>query len=394
MKIGILAVAILLSISIIGCHKSSDDAGTISFDEIKNKIESADDGETVEIPAGTLIVKNNIIIDKKIIIKGSGIDKTIFVSNISNAVIDIALSGSRVTEIKFVLQKEENGIGISVRGNGWRVDHCYFENQTTTSLRGVSATGNSNEDHPVGVIDHCEFVNTRVVVLGDMSLMANKIWNQPLNLGSNNAVFIEDCVFTKTFFGNCIDSNYGGKYVFRHNILNDCTIEAHSVQGNNRASRSWEIYSNTINQINRVMWCPFLLRGGTGVVFNNTINGNWTTTNIALDNVRSEEAIGDGGLADGTSPWDGNEDSTGYPARDQIGRSTDSWLWTTQNPYPSQTLDPAYCWNNKYNSNDVVFFVHNAVQCDRHIKENRDFYNNKVKSGYTPYTYPHPLTKE
>ena len=66
--------------------------------------------------------------------------------------------------------------------------------------------------------------------------MANKIWAQPLGLGTNNAMFVEDCFFHFTKFGNAIDANYGGRYVFRYNIINDAYIEAHSVQGTHRAS--------------------------------------------------------------------------------------------------------------------------------------------------------------
>ena len=29
-----------------------------------------------------------------------------------------------------------------------------------------------------------------------------------------------------------------------------------------------------------------------------------------------------------------------------------------------------------------------------HIQENRDFYNDTPRPGYTPYVYPHPLTQE
>ena len=307
-----------------------------------------------------------------------------------NEIIDMNSSGSRITQIGFIMQNNDS-VGIAVRGIDWRIDHCRFENSITPTNPGVHAYAYSYEEHPVGVVDHCEFFESRVIVYGSMALLANNRWFEPLGLGTNNAVFVEDCVFTRTH-GNAIDANYGGKYIFRYNTVNDAYIEAHAVQGNNRSARSWEIYNNTINQVNYPMWVPIFLRGGTGVVFNNTIIGNWQNLGIAIDYRRAFESFPVCGMADGSNPWDGNIEPSGWPGRDQIGRSTDQWLWTDANPYPTQTLDPAYCWNNIYQSGNVEFFVHN--NCENFLQEGRDFYNNQIKPGYTPYTYPHPLVTD
>jgi hypothetical protein len=180
--------------------------------------------------------------------------------------------------------------------------------------------------------------------------------------------------------------------VFRYNTVNDALVEAHSLQGNHRATRKWEIYNNTFNQVKQAMWVPMFIRGGTGVIFNNVVTGTWTNPNIAIDNVRSCESRSVSGICNGSSSWDGNEsDQAGYPCRDQIGRSTDQWLWTSSNPYPPQALDPAYAWNNKHGSEDVVFYHHNCDTNKSHIKVGRDIFTGIQKPGYTPYTYPHPL---
>jgi hypothetical protein len=373
---------------------------TVTSEELQTIIDASDSGDTITIPAGhhTWTSKVTIPDNKKIILTGAGMDNTFIVSDFSYEVINMGSSGSRITNLGFKL-RNDNGYGINVSGNGWRIDHCRFDftGSSDYTIEGVRACGDNTHINPAGVIDHCEFNNIRIVVYGSLNVMANEIWAEPLGLGTNNAVFVEDNVFRRAYSNRtAIDSSYGGRYVFRYNTVHNAQIMAHSAQENDRAVRSWEVYNNTIIQEDISQWVPFFMRGGTGVIFNNTVTGSWDAHGIALDNRRSCEDLGDGGLADGTSLWDGNEDATGYPARDQIGRSTDNWLWTEANPYPPQALDPAYCWNNTYNSAAMGFFVHTGT-CDNnlnHIQENRDYFNNTVKSGYTPYTYPRPLTQE
>lgn len=312
----ILLISIILSCKRVNNVISPNDtydilAKSTSLEDVQAAVDSAESGDIVRIPIGqsTWLSRLEIPDDKKITLKGSGSNVTIISSDslVPSSLINLGSSGSRITQMGFKLANN-NGDGIRVRGIGWRIDHCRFDNMIDQTIEGVHARGSSRDDgSPIGLVDHCEFYNIRVIVTGDASLMAHGIWAQPLGLGTNNAMFIEDCFFDFTKFGNAIDANYGGRYVFRYNIVNDAYIEAHSVQGNNRATRSWEIYGNSINQVERSMWAPFFLRGGTGVVFNNTLTGNWSSgPSIVVDNRRSFQDLGDGGLCDGTSSWDGS----------------------------------------------------------------------------------------
>jgi hypothetical protein len=331
--------------------------------------------------------------DKAVFLSGAGYESTVITLNSSGAYLGLNKSGSRVSGFGFVANTDVQM--IQVKGTGWRIDHCKFENTSKQSAEGVYVNPSSTDGHAIGVIDHCVFIESRINVLGSKKTLAHHIWAEPLGLGTNNAVFVEDCEFTRTF-GNAIDAHYGGRYVFRYNTVNDCYVESHAVQENDRGARSWEIYNNTFNQVNESMWVPVFMRAGTGVVFNNTINGMWSNTpaGLALNSRRSCESFPTPGLCDGSSSWDGNEvGEGGYPCRDQPGRSTDKWLWTDKDPYPPQELDPCYCWNNKHEGKDVVFFPHDLCSSG-HIKEGRDYFNNVKRPGYTPYTYPHPLIQE
>ncbi len=400
MKYSIVKLAlIVISISCMftsSAGASIINAASCSQSHVQAAINTAVSGDTVNVPAGSCTWSDVVSIPsaKKLVLKGAGIDSTIITGNTGGAVLDMSKSGARVTG--FTLKQG----AIKVDGSGWRIDNCKFQASYWSDGVQAASYDTVNGAHPVGVIDHCIFNNTRVVVTGTNYMLnengtQHNFWIQPLGLGTNNAVFVEDCVFNGVADSiNVIDSNYGGRYVFRYNTVNDMYVEAHSVQGNNRAVRSWEIYNNTFNQVSRAMWVPIFLRGGTGVVFNNTLTGTWGTSGIALDNVRSCENRETSGLCNGSSPWDGNQSGqAGYPCRDQIGRSTDSRLWTASSPYPPQALDPAYAWNNKHGANNVPFFQHGCAASAAHIQPGRDYFNNTVRPGYTPYTYPHPLTQ-
>jgi hypothetical protein len=208
--------------------------------------------------------------------------------------------------------------------------------------------------------------------------------------GGNTAVYIENNTFTKTKNGvsNCVDANYGGRYVFRFNqvVANSGLdynsaqyVEAHSVQGLNRAAQRWEVYGNTFNNQGGSTYEPFRFRGGTGVVFDNSILGNWTNFEIALDNVRNRTDVGISfpqGYCDGTSNWDQNlSGQTGYACRDQIGYGYDSVQWTPGNAW-SQVRMPVYAWNNKRsNETAEIPLVQIAAHIGNAIQANRDYYN-------------------
>ena len=83
-----------------------------------------------------------------------------------------------------------------------------------------------------------------------------------------------------------------------------------------------------------------------------------------------------------------------YPQLDQPGRGYGG-LMTGDVPahvWPNQASEPIYLWNNYLSRNylpTAIGGLGNSTYPD--IAEGRDFINSP-KPGYTPYTYPHPLT--
>jgi hypothetical protein len=345
-------------------------------------------GDTVVVPAGNIAWNTSVSVPtgKKITLQGAGIDFTTINMSTRGVAINLYQSGSRVTGFTII-----DGY-VKTDGAGWRVDHCKVYSESKLIV-GVYARGTSSSGaHPTGLVDNCDFYNARVGVVGSAAMLDEKdwqhmVWTNDLDLGTgNNIVYVEDCHFDHNVFSNAVDSNYGGAYVFRYNIVNGTYIEAHSVQGDNRAVRRWEIYGNILNSSGMGIYYPYRIRGGTGVIFNDTLIGRFTRYGIALDNVRSYDARGEGGRCDGNSTWDGNEDETGYPCRDQIGRGPDVVQWNHSVPAGeyTQPLIPAYAWENRRKEDNILYPFRVINSGQDHIKSDRDYYNhNETFDGST-----------
>ena len=246
----------------------------------------------------------------------------------------------------------------------------------------------------------------------------DEAWSTPTNLGAiDNVLYIENNSF---IFGSpeiytpqgAIDPAESSRIVFRYNIVENSYIISHGTGQSSdkfRGMRQWEIYGNTFTMNRSSPWYTAMhIRGGTGVIFDNIIDGNYMT-GIKLDVTRwgtlrpywgqCDDTIANGWCSDSrTTPCDSDSNCTGaatcetidnvdgdgfgYPCRDQIGRGIDMGVTT------SQASEPAYFWNNSFIGSPMYVTTPNPTA----IMEGRDYYNNLKKPGYVPYPYPHPLT--
>ena len=383
-----LCLALVLSCSAV--HANTLHPATCAARAVQSAIDSARTGDTIQVPAGSCSwdVAVSIPNPKKITLRGMGPDSTSITRSPAGIVLQLNQSGSRVTGFAF-----DSGT-IAVDGDDWRIDHNRFV-APQAFFDSVLVAGGRPGAHPRGVIDHNHFTEgARVIVLGWVGLAANVLWSQPLALGaeSGQKVFVEDNTFTFRRYSGVMDTNYGGRFVFRHNTVINGYVEVHSLQ-QGRGSRSWEIHHNTFSQNGEAsLWVPFFIRGGSGVIFSNTVRGSWSQPTITLDNVRSFSPGYDYGPCNGHSPADGNQLANGWPCRDQIGRGSDSTLWTTATPHPPQVSAPAYFWNNTGpGGREIDVLVHN--RSEPWIVAGRDYFNNTPRPTYTPFSYPHPLAK-
>lgn len=380
------------------------EASSCAAPDVRAAVEAAGDGDTVDVPAGACVwrcpsAQNPAVLisGKRIVLRGAGAEATVITDSTGTAFREVALlvesqghKPFRVTGFTFRGMRRGSstapGIQVSSGSRGWRIDHCTLD-ATGTHGRGIIAAGS-------GVIDHCTFVNTYqgVSVIGD----GDDSWAAPLSLGTADAVYVESCVFDYDEpYDGALDAYGGARYVFRHNTVKNTNLGHHGFDsGNYRSTFSHEIYGNSFLAGQARIWCVFRSRGGTGVLFDNAASGdvgagfllvNYRTCCLCDDPEHCHTNCSSWGRCDGTNPLDGNEDATGYPCRDQVGRGT------------AQSPEPVYEWNNTVNGEDADIAVNDPWGCSGpsmadHIREGRDFHNDTPRPGYTPYPYPHPLT--
>jgi len=306
-------------------------------------IDSAHDGDTVVVPAGTCRWTRTVTVGtqtgwtppaydtKALVIRGAGIDSTIIIDSIPTpasgnprgTMLDIAtrLGGfTRVTGMTFNSSVYTNldtfvynpaMIAIGGYSHTWRIDHMRLIVQVGNGI----TTGGST----YGVIDHNTFdlrgwhfgmyifhPNWGGQANGDGS------WADSLYAGSEKAVFVEDNVFDASPYSAAIDGWSGGRAVFRHNTLHNASIANHGTDspGRLRSMRSMEIYENTVTLDSSAQYYYLgQLRGGTFIVFNNTIT-NIFPGGFTIENYRDYDTFDPWGKCDGTSPFDVNDGVT------------------------------------------------------------------------------------
>jgi hypothetical protein len=330
-------------------------AASCSFSAVQSAVNSAAAGTTVNIPAGDCSWgTSQLAVPGGVYLHGAGKDVTILrrVGSVSESAYLIKYdcsNGQQAILSDMTLVGNGNG-SIHDKGLGLLngcVDFKVANNKITKFIfSGIEVQGPIKQRGVIYKNDIIDNYNDSVrnlgygvVVYGDGSWPA-------LELGTQNAVFVEDNYMK----GNRhhIASNNSSRYVFRYNtvIANDYTkdfamTDAHGLSSSPTGSRSWEIYKNNYSAqlTSGQEYSAIGMRGGDGVIFDNTV-----ASNIAYPVTLEIE-----GSTCGT-----------YPATGQIRQA---WIW---------------------NSGTI------SNHCTASIQLGRDYFTS-AKSGYVPYTYPHPL---
>lgn len=350
-------------------------SASCSASDVNAAIARAAAGDTVMVPAGSCSWSASVYLSKAITLRGGYGG----VTTITGGTLHFKSNDARFSNFTFT------GGNIEVSGcTRGLIDHITLNN-SSSSLEFIHVYGPDNA------------------------------WSSDSTMGTAENIFIEDCIFNGGGGSSqAVQGNYNARVVFRYNTVSGMKFDMHGLWSNGspnyyrvwtypniHSARHCEVYNNTFTSI--YPWA-MELRGGTGVVFNNSITVTGGGDGIVLREYCT--AVGtDGNCARCMCPAD-------YPLRDQIGRGK------------GQTLEPMYLWNNTANGKTVigwrgsfdywpqaiVFEGQPSSTCVSScgsqvgyrypgdtmsdmtaiIKENRDYYISQ-KPGYTSYPYPHPL---
>ena len=352
-------------------------AASCEIADVQAAIDDAGAGDVVQIPAGTCDWGGATATSVAgIRLRGAGMGQTT-IRRSSAASGSYALeidcdNGLRaeLSDIAFEGLDDDDVLDNGVLlDNGCRDFKVHDARFAKFSMAGLEIDGSRSR----GVVSASEFGdNLRegwgygIVVYGDYD------W-PTLDLGGPEAVFVEDNYFSTN--RHSIASNYGSRYVLRHNTLvttnasrNTSMVDAHGRQdGSARGSRGWEIYDNhLLFDDDGYQADGISIRGGDGVIFNNTL----THSHQGRIAYVAQFVIEDNGCAD-TEPVQGPAGP--YPVPDQTRAA---WVWN--NTWDGDAED-------RIRTSDG-----NSFDCGYYLQEGRDYFQ-FAKPGYVPYAYPHPL---
>jgi hypothetical protein len=370
-------------------------AATCNYADVAAKVAESSNGDIVTIPTGNCTWSSRLDIPVGIKLQGSGTKGTTITDNVAKTgsgqhLILVTVTSPakwRITNIAFNGGANADDYNIGMIGIGgsseaWRIDNTSKVSPRTAFVRVYTKT--------FGVIDSCTFQATGpgtqflTVTPGSWggSSYGDGSWAEQLYLGTEKAVYLENCTMTNTSTTNpaqIVDSLDGGRMVVRFNTITDGFLPSHGTESGQRrrGMRSFEHYHNSfaLNMISQGD-SQFYQRGGTGVIFNNTATGAWNIR-VYFINFRDSSSYPPWGQCNGSSVYDQNAIG-GYRCVDQPGAGTSNHLNGAATPaaqWVGNILDPAYVWGNTGGS---YSFTDGGSS---NVAVNRDFYHSAVSAS-------------
>ena len=419
----LLQALIIVSLTSVTAANAAVIAATsCSSAAVQAAINSAASGDTVVIPGGSCTWTSGVTISGKgVILRGQSPGQVTINNNVTNRpAIDITESNTHHTEISNLTivgnSSEYAAIDVgtnAVNGTGQAVliHHIVFTNSRSIRMntnRGVIYSNTMNDNKGIRDFVQC--------TPGDR---VPNSWTTVSTMGTADAtgqsnVYVEDNVITFSL-AQSIDIAAGCRIVIRHNTFDHSALSSHGADTEPTGLRHFELYDNTFIWINRGetdgsqtvgLDYFFFLRGGTGVITNNTglvdmISPAWGNKAALKATVMNLQRNA------GPNPcWGvGTTGGARYPAPRQIGlgRVTGTGRDGLNRLNDSVTYvgdsEPLYIWNQPgltprledYGSNNSGACSGPYDTTANYVRQGRDYFVGTPKPGWTPYTYPHPL---
>lgn len=388
------AAVIAASASAVASTGGFVTAASTSQADVQTAVNAASDGDTVLIPNGSSTWTSGIITTKQIIIRAENYTPTpagtegagtttrnVAITNNSSASLFQFQTGNNyhcgVGGIQFV-DGTGDGSHITFTGSGSKIGvifDCYLENRgrlwPVNQMLSFSGRG--------GLMWNCYCEGTQAISnVGEGSCLIKnsggiRDWETASTMGSADDgtynVYMEDCTLLNC--GNFPDIDDHGRFVARHCVYDGSWGETHGFTSS-WGGRHWEFYDCTFqgttanrNLANRYFWC----RAGSGVFTDCVVNDTVTPGEYGSSDLLQ--------IGDNTSP------SGSYLIDRQPGCGHSGSAYVS---------DPIYIWNNTGSRAYTWAFNSQPGGWNAVVVEDRDiFVNNGAKSGYSKYTYPHPV---
>lgn len=390
-----LIVPILISVLLA---TSFSEAATLtatdcSSSAVQTAINAAYSGDTVVIPAGSCTWSTEVTTNKPLTLTGAGTSNTTGtvlqmatgISNgwgsspgllISSGTGPVTVSNMRMTSVAASTPCSSGLIQITGTLTNFRITNVYFDWRSATYSS--CASQGWHDDAAIfvngtghGVIDHCTFApsvaetyKSCVMVYGDSD---TKAYARPSALGTANSVYVEGNTFSVSAeegWTHACWGQQGGSWVVRFNNITNYEVDMHgrcSWQG----GREFEYYRNTVTASSKWGDGVTELRGGSGMVFDNTITTTDGYTLPLLEWYIYEICEDSCDPSFGGSCW-----CTSYPCTFQLGRGQNN------------VLQPVYYWNNMGNGSPTyptenagcTTAVCGSASPSTYYMANRDYY--------------------
>ncbi len=348
-------------------------AASCSQSAVQSAINSASNGDTVFVPAGSCSWSSNVNIGTKAItLQGSGVGQTNITNTFNssqNSIINFtehATLTTRITGFSF-LGMGYNHRAINCKGSytsaPMRIDNNSFY---TTTGDGNGGTVEVDIFSCRGLIDHNSFTAPSNAEMIHHHGDGTPGWSTTVVPASTNALYIEDNTFSSANKSSANSSlqNYDGSVVVgRYNTLHSSQFDVHGCCSP-IGGRWSEFYGNNFINDSPGIDKYFSFRSGSGVIFNNTFSGPIQGSGI---NFQCDTSPGFVGLGYNYSRW------------------SPVYVW-------SNGSMPVTTYNNiAFNCSEGTSWIVSATQpaSMKWMLKSTDNFNTTY--SYTPFTYPYPL---